>query len=179
MRKRYISLTGVAYTFPVFPEEGKSVFVSLKGSELDYKTDNENIQKAIERHKRFTSRQIGLARGYKPFTEELRHNETVDNSPFPNEDKSSLESGINMVAVVDLQNQSVENTEMNQEESNSVSDEDFKAAVFEEVTTFQAAREILRAEPYNIPFQGITKPESIMKQAEKVHVSFPNLKMTV
>ena len=49
------------------------------------------------------------------------------------------------------------------------------ATAFLEVTEWQAAKEILRNEPYNVPFQGLNKPENILKKAAEVGVVFPNL----
>jgi len=48
---------------------------------------------------------------------------------------------------------------------------------YAEVTEFQAAKEILRSEPYLVPFQALNSIPNILKKAEEVGVSFPNLKV--
>lgn len=57
--------------------------------------------------------------------------------------------------------------------STKPSDEDSKK--YEEVTKWEVAKEILRSEPYNVPFQKLNNPTNILKQAEELGVSFPNL----
>lgn len=47
---------------------------------------------------------------------------------------------------------------------------------YPEVTEWQAAKEVLRSEPYNVPFQALNNPPNIQKKAEELGVSFPNLK---
>jgi hypothetical protein len=49
-------------------------------------------------------------------------------------------------------------------------------ATYPEVTTYQEAKELLRKEPYNIPFQSLGTPEKIVTKAAELGVSFPNLK---
>lgn len=62
--KRYISLTGVQYTFPVVVKANgkeKAVWVSFKGNENDYATANADIQAAIEATDKFKNKEIGLS----------------------------------------------------------------------------------------------------------------------
>ena len=44
---------------------------------------------------------------------------------------------------------------------------------FAEIDTFQEAKKILTAEPYNITRQSLTTPERILKKAAEDGVSFP------
>ncbi|MDR0823893.1 MAG: hypothetical protein LBN74_02290 [Prevotella sp.] len=63
-KKKYISLTGIQYTFPVIikvKEKDKVVWVSLKGNENDYVTANEDVQKAIEATDKFKNKEIGIS----------------------------------------------------------------------------------------------------------------------
>ena len=53
--------------------------------------------------------------------------------------------------------------------------EDKDTIEYEEVTSLQQAKEILRGEPYNIPFQSLNSPENIQKKAEELGISFPSL----
>lgn len=46
---------------------------------------------------------------------------------------------------------------------------------FDNVTTIQQAKDILRNEPFNIPFQALNTPANILKKAEELGVKFPNL----
>lgn len=47
--------------------------------------------------------------------------------------------------------------------------------VFEEVTDWQTAKDVLKGEPYAVPYQALGCPEAILKKAEELRVSFPNL----
>ncbi len=53
---------------------------------------------------------------------------------------------------------------------------DAETKEYPEVTEWQAAKELLRSEPYNVPFQSLNTPGNILKKAEEMGVSFPNLK---
>lgn len=52
-----------------------------------------------------------------------------------------------------------------------------KVTTFAEIDTFQEAKKILTAEPYNITRQSLTTPERILKKAAEVGVSFPKLEI--
>jgi hypothetical protein len=54
--------------------------------------------------------------------------------------------------------------------------ETFDPVTFDEVTTFAQAKAILMEEPYEIKASKLKNSESILKAAESVNVSFPNLK---
>ena len=49
--------------------------------------------------------------------------------------------------------------------------------VYEDVTDWQAAKDVLRGEPFNVPYQGLNNPDLILKKAEELRVSFPNLNL--
>ena len=56
--------------------------------------------------------------------------------------------------------------------------EETEEADFEEmpeITDWQAAREVLKADPYKVPYQALVSPEAILKKAEENKVRFPNL----
>ena len=55
-------------------------------------------------------------------------------------------------------------------------DDDSGTAVFEEVTTFAAAKEVLRNEPYNVPLSAMPNYKAFKAKADELGVSFPNLK---
>ena len=59
-KKKYISLTGIQYTFPVIIKE-KPVWVSFKGNDNEYIADNKDVQDAIEATDKFKNKEIGLS----------------------------------------------------------------------------------------------------------------------
>ena len=46
---------------------------------------------------------------------------------------------------------------------------------FPDVNTPQEAREVLRNEPYNVPYQALTSPERIKAKADSLDIVFPNV----
>ena len=68
-KKKYVSLTGIQYTFPVKVKD-KYVWISFKGNENDYTTSNKDIQEAIEGCDKFKSRELGLFGGGKKNVED-------------------------------------------------------------------------------------------------------------
>lgn len=63
-KKKYISLTGIQYTFPVIikvNDKDKPVWVSFKGNENDYVTANKDVQEAIEATDKFKNKEIGVS----------------------------------------------------------------------------------------------------------------------
>ncbi len=48
--------------------------------------------------------------------------------------------------------------------------------VYDKVKTFKEAKEILTAAPYNVPISHLGNGEKIMKKANELGVSFPNLR---
>ena len=52
-----------------------------------------------------------------------------------------------------------------------------KVTTFAEIDTFQEAKKILTAEPYNITRQLLTTPERILKKAAEAGVTFPKLEI--
>ena len=62
-KKKYISLTGIQYTFPVIikvKNKEKAVWISFKGNENDYVTGNEDVQDSIEATDKFKNKEIGI-----------------------------------------------------------------------------------------------------------------------
>lgn len=59
-KKKYISTTGIQYTFPV-ATGSKVIFISFKGNENEYVTSNAEIQKEIEASNYFRDKLITLA----------------------------------------------------------------------------------------------------------------------
>ncbi|MDR2002397.1 MAG: hypothetical protein LBQ74_05140 [Prevotella sp.] len=59
------------------------------------------------------------------------------------------------------------------------SDEDESSGSTEigHVTNIQQAKELLRSSPYDIPYQRLSTPEKILRAAEELNISFPNLKI--
>lgn len=47
--------------------------------------------------------------------------------------------------------------------------------VIDDVTSAQKAKEVLRSEPFNVPFQSLGSIEKIRAKAEELGVSFPNV----
>lgn len=63
-KKKYISLTGIQYTFPVIikgKDKEKVVWISFKGNENDYVTANKDVQDAIEDTDKFKNKEIGIS----------------------------------------------------------------------------------------------------------------------
>lgn len=56
-----------------------------------------------------------------------------------------------------------------------VKTEKVTATINEEATNPQKAKEVLRQEPYNVPFQSLGSVEKIKSKAEELGVSFPNV----
>lgn len=63
-KKKYISLTGIQYTFPVIikvKDKDKVLWISFKGNENDYVTANKDVQLAIEATNKFKNKEIGIS----------------------------------------------------------------------------------------------------------------------
>lgn len=63
-KKKYVSLTGIQYTFPVIitvKDKEKAIWISFKGNENDYVTANKDVQDAIEATEKFKNKEIGLS----------------------------------------------------------------------------------------------------------------------
>ena len=63
-KKKYISLTGIQYTFPVVikvKDKEKVIWISFKGNENDYVTANTDVQDAIEATDKFKNKEIGIS----------------------------------------------------------------------------------------------------------------------
>jgi len=60
-KKKYISRTGIQYTFPVKTKNGKVVWISFKGNESDYVTSSKDVQEAIEATDKYKDKIIELS----------------------------------------------------------------------------------------------------------------------
>lgn len=75
---------------------------------------------------------------------------------------------------ITLQSTSVESGKLKVESGGSTGGDD--TTEYPDVTSFQEAKEILRAEPYKVLFQSLNSEANILKKAEECGVVFPNLK---
>ena len=99
--------------------------------------------------------------------------ENVDNEDADNEveelvDAENMEEELEAAENVEEELESAENVA--EETANQIT-------TFAEIDTFQEAKKILTAEPYNITRQSLTTPERILKKAAEVGVSFPKLEI--
>lgn len=164
--KRYISNTGVKYTFLV-SVKGKTKSISFKGNEKDCIIQDAATQKALENHEYFKKGWIGVA----PGTTAGGFDEEVDGLAGSEKIQEKLHvtrSDSRTKAEIEAAERAKQQTSKNdtEEESN----------VFPEITSPMDAREILMSEPYNLTPQAVKKnPEDILKKAEELGLSFPNL----
>ena len=71
----------------------------------------------------------------------------------------------------------LEDTEDTEDTENVAEETANQITTFAEIDTYQEAKKILTAEPYNITRQSLTTPERILKKAAEVGVSFPKLEI--
>lgn len=81
-KKKYISATGIQYTFPVMAK-GKAVFISFKGNENEYSTANKDIQAAIEATAKFKNKEIVLYNSTTPEQNDEQSGETMEIKEYP------------------------------------------------------------------------------------------------
>lgn len=67
--------------------------------------------------------------------------------------------------------------EISEEKRSRPDDIKEKEIVVNETDDWQAAKEFLRGEPFNIMYQAIGTPEKILAKAAEVGVQFPNLRL--
>lgn len=174
--KRYISKTGVKYTFLVKVND-KIKSVSFKGNEKDCIVNDPATQKAVENHDYFKQGWIGVA----PGTTAGGFDEEVDG--LAGEEKIKAKLQVPRSNSKTKAEQEAEEAEKNK----SGSDEDIdglgdegkndEANVYKDITSPLEARDILLGEPYNIHPSAVQKnPEAILKKATELGVSFPNVK---
>lgn len=159
VKKKYISLTGIQYTFPVViqvKDRDKTVWVSFKGNENDYTTSNESIQDAIEATDKFKNKEIGLSESEK-ITEDKT--EGVEKKVAKKEETTKT-------AKVEKKAEEVKEDKTEGAEK-----------VHAGITSPLDARDILLGEPYNVHPSAVQKnPEVILKKATELGVSFPDVK---
>ena len=94
--KKYISKTGIQYTFPVMVKE-KAVWISFKGNENDYVTSNKDIQKAIEETEKFKNKEIALAGEVKEEKAEKSGGATSGFDPAVFEDVTDINGAVGVL----------------------------------------------------------------------------------
>ncbi|NDV77845.1 hypothetical protein [Dysgonomonas sp. 511] len=174
--KRYISKTGVKYTFLV-SVNGKIKSVSFKGNEKDCIIQDAATQKAVEDSEYFKDGRIGVAPGTTAggFDEDVSGLAGTEKT----EDKLNVarsDSRTNAQKEADALKAA---TEEESAGSGTEKTEEGKAEekVHTGVTSPLDARDIL-IETYGVSPQGVQKnPEAILKKATELGVSFPDLKI--
>lgn len=176
--KRYISKTGVKYTFLV-NAKGKIKSISFKGNEKDCIIQDAVTQKAVEESDFFKDGRIGVAPGTTAggFDEEVSGLAGTEKI----EDKLNVarsDSRTNAEKEADAQKAATEVTEGTEGTSTETETEKTdNKKVHTGITSPIDARDIL-IETYGVSPQGVQKnPEAIVKKAAELGVSFPDLKV--
>lgn len=170
--KRYISKTGVKYTFLV-NVNGKIKSISFKGNEKDCIIQDAATQKAVEESDFFKDGRIGVAPGTTAggFDEDVSGLAGTEKT----EDKLNVarsDSRTNAEKEADALKAAREGTSTG---AGTEGTEDEK--VHAGITSPLEARDIL-IETYGVSPQGVQKnPEAIVKKAAELGVSFPDLKV--
>lgn len=166
---------GSQHSIPI-RHNGKNVFITFVKNywreALAYFTTSDNeLQASIEASNYFTSDEVKLVQTPEAqlIAEEKAAKlaaELVDNEDNEDAEKEVEELVEELVDNVD--NEDVE--KVPEETANQIT-------TFAEIDTFQEAKKLLTAEPYNITRQSLTTPERILKKAAEVGVSFPKLEI--
>lgn len=166
-RKRYKSLTGTQYTFPV-SVEGKRIWISFGGNENDYATSNTKVQAAIEATAEFKRRMIGLVGGEEtPIVEKV-----VPIAPATEVVKPIIPAN-------PVENPKPKEDSVNDPENPNGADEQEvpkHVASYPDVVDINGAVAVLRGDPYKVHHMSLQTPEAIIKQAAANNVVFPNWK---
>ncbi|NDW19410.1 hypothetical protein D0T53_10890 [Dysgonomonas sp. 216] len=173
--KRYISKTGVKYSFLV-EVNGKVKSISFKGNEKDCIVNDPATQKAVEESKFFKSGWIGVAPGTTAggFDEDV---EGIGGKPEGTEEKLNVPRA-NSKTKAELEaeaakGQSGENAATAGGEATGEG-VDGEATPYTEVTDINGAVAILKGDPYKVHHMKLKDPASVMEQAKLNSVSFPN-----
>lgn len=172
--KRYISKTGVKYSFLV-EVNGKVKSISFKGNEKDCIVNDPATQKAVEESKFFKNGWIGVAPGTTAggFDEEVSGiaggEATGDKLEVA---RASSKTKVELEAEA-AKSKSGENAGIAGGEATG-EDVDGEATPYPEVTDINGAVAILKGEPYKVHHMKLKDPASIMEQAKLNNVSFPN-----
>lgn len=166
---------GSQHSIPI-RHNGKNVFITFVKNywreALAYFTTSDNeLQASIEASNYFTSDEVKLVQTPEAqlIAEEKAAKlaaELVDNED--NEDAEKVVEELVEELVDNVDNEDVE--KVPEETANQIT-------TFAEIDTFQEAKKLLTAEPYNITRQSLTTPERILKKAAEVGVSFPKLEI--
>ena len=157
--KRYKSLTGTQYTFPV-SVGGKVIWVSFKGPQDDFVTSDEALQKAIEKHPRFTGGQIGVA------GQSVNKATPVVKIPAKKGSKAPIMESAEPDAAGG--NPEIIPGETSGDETGGESVE------YPDVADINAAVAVLRGEPYKVHHLSLRTPAAVREQAALNKVAFPN-----
>lgn len=179
---------GSQHSIPI-RHKGKNVFITFVKNywreALAYFTTSDNeLQASIEASNYFTSEEVKLVQTPEEqlIAEEKAAKlaaELVDNEDTEKEVEELVEEKVDNVDNVDNEKvvevpeelEDIVDTEKVVEETAN------QITTFAEIDTFQEAKKILTAEPYNITRQSLTTPERILKKAAEVGVSFPKLEI--
>lgn len=172
--KRYISKTGVKYSFLV-EVRGKVKSISFKGNEKDCIVNDPATQKAVEGSKYFKNEWIGVAQGSTAggFDEDVdgiaggeATGDKLEVARASSKTKAELEA--EAAKVRSGANAGIAGSEATGEVV------DGEATPFPKVTDINGAVAILKGEPYKINHMKLKDPASVMAQAKLNNVSFPN-----
>jgi len=178
--KRYKSLTGTRYTFPV-SVGGKAVWVSFGGPQNTYVAPDEELQKAIESSRWFKNKQIGIDGIMKPgeaptpvapkkpaVVKPLA--QTPAAPPAPEQPKVPTGDEVPTGTGGDTETPGGSDTD------GEKIDEAPKDIEYPDVVDINGAKDVLKAEPYKVHHLALTTPERIRAQATIHGVVFPNWK---
>lgn len=167
--KRYISKTGVKYSFLV-EVRGKVKSITFKGNEKDCIVNDPATQKAVEESKFFKNGWIGVAQGSTAggFDEDVdgiaggeATGDKLEVARASSKTKAELEAEA-------AEGQSGANAGIAGGEATG------EVTPFPEVTDINGAVAILKGEPYKVQCTKLKNPASVMAQAKLNKVSFPN-----
>lgn len=166
---------GSQHSIPI-RHNGKNEFITFVKNywrePLAYFTTSDNeLQASIEASTYFASEEVKLVQTPEQqlIAEEKAAKlaaELVGN--VGNEDAENVVEELVEELVEDVEAEDTENVV--EETANQVT-------TFAEIDTFQEAKKILTAEPYNITRQSLTTPERILKKAAEAGVTFPKLEI--
>jgi hypothetical protein len=109
--------------------------------------------------------------------EELVDNEDAENEVEELVDNEDTENEVEELVDAEDAKRVPEELEDTVDTENVAEETANKEITFAEIDTFQEAKKILTAEPYNITRQSLTTPERILKKAAEAGVTFPKLEI--
>ena len=175
---------GSQHSIPI-RHKGKNVFITFVKNywreALAYFTTSDNeLQASIEASNYFTSEEVKLVQTPEEqlIAEEKAAKlaaELVDSEDTQKE-VEELVDNVDAVDAKKVPEELVDNVD-NEDTEKVVEETANQITTFAEIDTFQEAKKILTAEPYNITRQSLTTPERILKKAAEVGVSFPKLEI--